>query len=261
MAVSLVDSHCHIPLLQPEIPAESILKQASDLGVGHMLCASVDIKSYPDVLALAQEHDSIFASVGVHPNTEAEQEIDTEQLSELAADSDVVAIGETGLDYFRSQGDLEWQRNRFRTHIRAAKEVGKPLIIHSRDAKEDVIKILLEEGADEVGGVMHCFVDDWETAQRAMEMNFYISFSGIVTFKNALELKSVAQKIPLERVLVETDSPYLAPVPYRGKQNQPAYVYYVALHVAELRGMEMEEISSVTTQNFFQLFKTAVANN
>ena len=222
-----------------------------------MLCVSIDLESYPEILALAQEYASIFASVGVHPNTEVTQEPGVEQLVELAADSRVVAIGETGLDYFRSQGDLEWQRERFRNHIRAAKEVDKPLIIHSREAKEDVIIILEEEGAATVGGVMHCFVDDWETAQHAMALNFYISFSGIVTFKNASELQSVAKQVPLDRILVETDSPYLAPVPFRGKQNQPAYVYYVARYIAELRGIEEEEISTVTTQNFFQLFKDA----
>lgn len=256
---SLVDSHCHIPLLQPETSIESILKQASDLGVDYMLCASIDMDSYPDVLLLAQRHDRIFASVGVHPNAKNGQEISPERLVELATDDNVIAIGETGLDYYRSQGDLEWQRERFRTHIRAAKEVGKPLIIHSREAREDVLKILQEEGADEVGGVMHCYVDDWQTAQQAMAINFYISFSGIVTFKNALELRSVAEKIPLERILIETDSPYLAPVPYRGKQNQPAYVYYVAQHIADLRNMDLAEISVVTTRNFFQLFKAAEA--
>jgi TatD DNase family protein len=260
MMTSLVDSHCHIPLLGTGTSIKSVLAQARELGVGHMLCASIDLESYPGILVLAQEHASIFASVGVHPNTEVKQEPSIEQLVELAADNHVVAIGETGLDYFRSQGDLEWQRERFRTHIRAAKEVDKPLIIHSREAKGDVIEILAEEGADKVGGVMHCFVDDWETAQRAMGLNFYISFSGIVTFKNASELKSVAKQVPLDHILVETDSPYLAPVPYRGKQNQPAYVYYVARHIAELRGTGEEEISTATTDNFFRLFKNAEEN-
>ncbi|OGT30524.1 MAG: hypothetical protein A2W28_07800 [Gammaproteobacteria bacterium RBG_16_51_14] len=257
----LVDSHCHIQLLESATPVTSILKEARKLGVGHMLCVSTDLESYPGILALAQEHTSIFASVGVHPNTKTEHEPSKEQLVKLALDWHVVGIGETGLDYFRSQGDREWQRERFRTHIRAAKEVGKPLIIHSREAKDDVIRILTEEGADTVGGVMHCFVDDWKTARQAMEMNFYISFSGIITFKNAGDLKSVAQKVPLDRILVETDSPYLAPVPYRGKQNQPAYVYYVARHMAELRGVEEDKFTSATTHNFFQLFNSALSIN
>ena len=257
MAVSLVDSHCHIPMIEGMEDVDSIISTALAYDVTHMLCVSIDLKSYPQILELAKSYSCISASVGVHPNTLAEVEPGVDELVRLAEDPAVVAIGETGLDYFRSKGDLEWQRERFRTHIRAAKKIGKPLIIHSREAKDDVIKILEEEGANEVGGVMHCFVDDWETAQHAMALNFRISFSGIVTFKNAQPLKEVAKLVPLDMLLVETDSPYLAPVPYRGKTNQPAYVKHVAEHIAELKNIKYEEIARISTDNFYQLFKDA----
>lgn len=237
---------------------DSILASAKANDVTHMLCVSVALESYPQILDLAKKYDCISASVGVHPNTVMEQEPSVDELVALAADPAVVAIGETGLDYFRSKGDLEWQRQRFRTHIRAALIINKPLIIHSREAKEDVIKILEEEGANEVGGVMHCFVDDWETAQQAMALNFRISFSGIVTFKNALPLKEVAKQVPLNMLLVETDSPYLAPVPYRGKINQPAYVKHVAEHIAELRESTYAAIAEASTNNFYKLFTHAI---
>lgn len=251
----LVDSHCHIPLLGKEIEVEEVIANAKALGVEHMLCVSVDLETYPEILSLAEQYDCIYASVGVHPNTTMQEEVSQETLIELASNNHVIAIGETGLDYFRSEGELEWQRERFRTHIRAAKVVDKPLIIHTREVGEDIIRILQEEGADTVGGVMHCFVEDWETAEKAMEMNFYISFSGIVTFKNAKEVQKVAQQVPLDRMLVETDSPYLAPVPYRGKPNQPGYTRYVAEFIAELQGINLEQVAEQTTANFFKLFK------
>ncbi len=254
MTISLVDSHCHIPLIEQAGGEQAIIDTAKQNKVEHMLCVSIDLETFPDVLQLAEQNKNISASVGVHPNSKIDIEPTAEQLVALASNSHVIAIGETGLDYYRSQGELGWQRNRFRVHIKAAKLAGKPLIIHSRNTKEDVIKILTEEGADEVGGVMHCFVDDWETAQRAIELNFYISFSGIVTFKNAQDLKAVARQVPLEKMLVETDSPYLAPVPFRGKQNQPAYVRHVAEHIAELRDMPYEAVAQATTDNFFKLF-------
>ena len=250
----LVDSHCHIPMLGKEMDVNQVIANAKALGVEHMLCVSVDLESYPEILSLAEQHERIYASVGVHPNTTMQEEVSQEKLIELASNDHVIAIGETGLDYFRSEGDLEWQRDRFRTHIRAAKSVNKPLIIHTRDVGEDITRILKEEGADEVGGVMHCFVEDWETAQKAMEMNFYISFSGIVTFKNAKEVQEVAKQVPLERMLVETDSPYLTPVPYRGKPNQPGYTRYVAEFIAELKGVSFEQVAEQTTANFFNLF-------
>ncbi len=258
MPTQLVDSHCHIPMIEQQGGIDAILAAARDNGVEHMLCVCIDLDSYPDVLRLAQRYDCISASVGVHPNTEVSQEPDAEHLAELASDANVIAVGETGLDYFRSKGELDWQRDRMRVHIRAAKAVQKPLIIHSREASQDVIDILAEEGADSIGGVMHCFVDDWQTAQQAMALNFYISFSGIVTFKNARELKEVAKLVPLDRLLIETDSPYLAPVPYRGKQNQPAYVRHVAEHIAELRGESFEDIAAATSDNFSKLFNKKI---
>ena len=257
MASLLVDSHCHIPLLGEDTHIDDVLNTAKQLDVGHMLCVSVDLDTWPKILELAQKYANIFASVGLHPNSQVEKEPLVDALAELANSTDVVAIGETGLDYYRSEGELEWQRQRFRTHIRAAKKVEKPLIIHSREARTDVIKILKDEGADNVGGVMHCFVDDWETAESAMKLGFYISFSGIVTFKNAKEVQEVAKKVPLERLLIETDSPYLTPIPYRGKPNQPGYVRYVAEFLAELRNEEYAAIAEQTTANFFQLFKAA----
>jgi len=250
----LVDSHCHIPMLAKDMEVSEVIANAKALGVEHMLCVSVDLETYPEILSLAEEHERIYASVGVHPNTTMQDEVSQETLVELAANEHVIAIGETGLDYFRSEGDLEWQRDRFRTHIKAAKSVNKPLIIHTRNVGEDITRIMDEEGADEVGGVMHCFVEDWETAQKAMDMNFYISFSGIVTFKNAKEVQEVAKQVPLEQMLVETDSPYLTPVPYRGKPNQPGYTRYVAEFIAELKGISFEQVAEQTTTNFFNLF-------
>ncbi len=251
----LVDSHCHIPLVEGN--ADQIIADALSAGIGHMLCVAVELDGVPDILQLAARHDCVSASVGVHPNAEVAVEPDVETLVGAAADPRVVAIGETGLDYYRSQGDLEWQRQRFRVHIRAARTAKKPLIIHSRQAKQDVLSILAEEGADEVGGVMHCFVDDWDTACRAMDLNFLISFSGIVTFKNAQPLQDVARQVPLDRMLVETDSPYLAPVPYRGKQNEPALVRYVAEQIAGLQRCTVESVAETTTDNFFRVFRDA----
>lgn len=250
----LIDSHCHIPLIQPEIELENILNEAKAQNIIHMLCVCVDLPGFPAIKQLAEEHQMISASVGIHPNTEMDKELTVDELLELADHEKVVAIGETGLDYFRSEGDLEWQRDRFRTHIRAAKESKKPLIIHTREAKEDTLKLLEEENAAEIGGVMHCFVEDWETAQRAMDMNFMISFSGIVTFKNAKELQEVARLTPIDKMLVETDSPYLAPAPNRGKTNQPAYVRHVAEFIAGLKETTIEEVAEHTTQNYKSLF-------
>jgi TatD DNase family protein len=258
----LVDSHCHIDMLDLhsfEGGVEGVLASARALGVGHMLCVSVNLEDYPGMLALVADREEVSVSVGVHPNEQGGLDPEPDVLVELAAHPGVVAIGETGLDYFRSEGDLDWQRQRFRNHIAAAKQCGKPLIIHSRDAKEDTLKIMQEEGASEARGVMHCFTGDWDMAQRAIDMDFYISFSGIVTFNSARELKEIAQKIPADRMLVETDCPYLAPVPHRGKPNQPAYVRHVAEHIAELRGESFDSIAAVTTENFKALFNPPVA--
>lgn len=231
-----------------------------DEKVGHALCVSVTLDKFPEVLALAEQFENFYASVGVHPDYENIEEPSVDVLVRLANHPKVVAIGETGLDYFRLTGDLEWQRERFRTHIRAAILAKKPLIIHTRSAAEDTLRMMQEEGAAQVGGVMHCFTGSLDVALAAISMGFYISFSGIVTFKNATQLKEVVQKIPLDKILVETDSPYLAPVPFRGKINQPAYVKYVAQEVANLRGISLDEVMDATTANFFNLFKHANIN-
>lgn len=256
----LVDSHCHLDRLDLkawEDGLDGALRDARDNHVQHFLCVSINLEDYPLMRQLADPFAQVFFSVGVHPNETDCHEPGLEELLQLADDSRVVAIGETGLDYFRSEGDLRWQQDRFRLHIEAAKQCGKPLIIHNRDAKDDTIKILAEQNAAEVGGVMHCFVEDWETAQKAMDLNFYISFSGIVTFKSALELKQVAKNMPMDRILIETDSPYLAPVPYRGKINQPAYVKHVAECIADLKQLSFEEVAAQTSNNFFRLFSHA----
>lgn len=250
----LVDSHCHLdfPDLAADTPA--VLAEMRENGVSHALCVAVTLEDFPEVKALAEQYSNLYASVGTHPDYPDHPLVTPDELIRLADHPKVVAIGETGLDYFRLQGDLEWQRERFRTHIRAARTVAKPLIIHTRASAKDTIAIMREERAGEAGGVMHCFTENWETAQAALDLGFYISFSGIVTFKNALAIKDVAKRVPLDRLLVETDSPYLAPVPYRGKTNRPAWVRYVAAEVARLRGASFEEIASATSDNFFRLF-------
>lgn len=225
--------------------------------VTHALCVSVDLETLPQVLAIAERFPNVFASVGVHPDHQGVEEPDVARLVELAAHPRVVAIGETGLDYYRLEGDLEWQRARFRNHIRAANYTGKPLIVHTRAAAEDTLRIMREEAADRVGGVMHCFTETQAVADAALEMNFLISFSGIVTFKNAQALKDVARKVPLDRMLIETDSPYLAPVPNRGKTNQPAFVRHVAEEIGRLKGVSLEAVGKATSDNFFRLFRDA----
>jgi len=249
-----VDSHCHInfPELVQQLP--TVLDAMAANKVTHALCISVNLPELPGVLKLAADHEQIYATVGVHPDAEDTPEPSVDDLVALAAAPKVVAIGETGLDYYRLTGDLEWQRKRFRNHIHAARACRKPLVIHTRSAGDDTIAIMREERAGEAGGVMHCFTETWEIARAALEQGFHISFSGIVTFKNAQALKEVARRVPMERMLIETDSPYLAPVPYRGKTNQPAYVRYVAEEIARLRGLAVEEVAQATSENFFRLF-------
>jgi TatD DNase family protein len=256
-----VDSHCHINF--PELAADmpEIRSQMLAANVGHALCVSVTLDKFPEVLNLAEQYENFYASVGVHPDYEDIEEPTIEELVRLANHPKIIAIGETGLDYFRLTGDLEWQRMRFRTHICAAILTAKPLIIHTRNAAEDTLRIMAEEGAYKVGGVMHCFTESLDVALRSIEMGFYISFSGIVTFKNATQLKEVAKAIPLNKMLIETDSPYLAPMPFRGKINQPAYVKYVAQEIANLRGISLDEVMHATTHNFFKLFQHANKNN
>ncbi len=249
-----VDSHCHInfPELRERLPA--ILDAMAQNRVTHALCASVNLEELPGLLDMASAHHNIFASAGVHPDYQDVEEPSEDQLCELAKHPKVVAVGETGLDYYRLTGDLEWQRARFRTHIRAARRCQKPLIIHTRAAADDTIRLMREERARDIGGVMHCFTETREVARAALEQNFYISFSGIVTFKSARELKEVAQLVPLDRMLIETDSPYLAPTPHRGKTNEPAWVMHVAEEIARLRGTSVEAVGKATTDNFFRLF-------
>jgi len=253
----LVDSHCHLdfPDLAGRLP--EVLARMSEHGVELAVCIGVNLEDFPQVLALAEANPRLYATVGVHPEYTDVEEPDEARLLALASHPRVVAIGETGLDYYWQKDRPEWQRQRFRTHIRAARRCGKPLVVHTRDSAADTLRVLREEGAGEVGGVMHCFTENWASAEEALDLGFHLSFSGIVTFKNAAIVKEVAQKCPLDRLLVETDSPYLAPVPYRGKQNEPAYVKYVAEEIARLRGTSLETITQATTDNFFKLFKYA----
>jgi len=257
MALSLTDSHCHLNFESLRNNLSQVLQNARDNGVGHMLCIGVTLEKFPEVIALAYDYPNIFASVGVHPDEQDGCDPTVEQLVELAQDPRVVGIGETGLDYFRLKGDMRWQQERFRRHIRAAREADKPLIIHTREAAADTLQILREERAEQVGGVMHCFTETWETARAALDLGFYISFSGIVTFRNADALRTVASQVPLNRLLIETDAPYLAPVPYRGKTNEPALVRCVAEQIASLHRVSVDEIAAITTDNFFRLFRAA----
>ncbi len=254
-----IDSHCHINFPELAVRLPEIFGKMAENRVSHALCVSVDLPDFPQVLDLAEKYPNVYASVGVHPDYEDTPEPSVEELVRLSRHPKIVAIGETGLDYYRLTGDLEWQRERFRNHIRASRATGKPLIIHTRAASEDTIRIMREEGAGTgqggAAGVMHCFTESLEIAEAAMEMGFYISFSGIVTFKNAKELQAVALAVPLERMLIETDSPYLAPVPHRGKMNEPGFVCHVAEFLAKLKGLPLERVAQQTTDNFFNLFK------
>lgn len=253
----LVDSHCHLdfPDLAQRLP--EILERMQLNDVGCAVCIGVNLEDFPRVLALAESHPHLYATVGVHPEYTDAEEPTEQKLIELSNHPKVIAIGETGLDYYWQKDRPEWQRDRFRRHIRAAIATDKPLVVHMRNAADDTLRILAEEGAQAVGGVMHCFTENWEVARQALDLGFYISFSGIVTFKNALAIKEAAQKTPLDRILVETDSPYLAPVPYRGKINEPGYVRHVAEEIAHLRDLSLKEVSEATTANFFKLFKHA----
>lgn len=255
----LVDSHCHLNFDPMGQHVDQVVQRAHEQGIGHMLCVSVNLEAYPEVLSIAERYPNVYASVGVHPNEQSGAEPNVAQLVKLAQHERVVAIGETGLDYFRCTGDMGWQQQRFRNHIEAAKQTRKPLIIHTREAAQDTMRMLEEESAQEAGGVMHCFVEDMAIAERALALGFYISFSGILTFKNAEDLRDVARQVPLDRILVETDSPYLAPVPHRGQSNEPAYVRHVAECLAELRNLSVDEVSELTTDNFFRLFHQAQA--
>lgn len=253
----LVDSHCHLDFPEFSDRIDQILETMGQNGVALALCAGVTLERFTALVALVEAHPQLYASVGVHPDTREGFDPDISTLVRLSNHPKVVAIGETGLDYFRMEGDLEWQRERFRKHIRAAIEVKKPLIIHTRAASQDTLRIMAEEHAETVGGVMHCFTESSDVADAAMELGFYISFSGIVSFKNAHEIKEVAKMIPLDRLLIETDSPYLAPIPHRGKTNEPGFVLHVAEEIARIRGIDITEVATATTRNFFDLFPSA----
>ena len=253
-----IDSHCHLDFPELEAERANVLALMQSNAVTHALTISTTLKTFPAVRAVAEAHDNIWCSAGVHPDEQVDDhEASLEELLAMADHPKVIAIGETGLDYYRLAEPLDWQRERFRVHIRAAKQTGKPLVIHTRNAHADTLRIMREEGAAEVGGVMHCFTEVQEVADAAIAMNFYISFSGIVTFKTARDLKEVAKNVPLGRMLIETDSPYLAPMPFRGKMNQPGYVKHVAEHIAQLRGISVDDVAQATTRNFFTLFKDA----
>lgn len=255
--MQFIDSHCHLNMLDLT-PYKgnlgAVISQAQSVGVSHILCVGIDLEHAGEVIEIAENYPNVYASVGIHPSEKITPSYN--EIIALAAHPKVIALGETGLDYHYPDTDKEEQQKRFRLHIAAARELKKPLIIHTRDAREDSIQILREENADKIGGVLHCFTENWEMAQQAMALNFYISFSGIITFKNATEVAEVAKKTPLEKMLIETDAPYLTPVPHRGKKpNEPQYVTLVAAKIAELKNLSIKNVSEQTTQNFFSLFK------
>ncbi len=256
----LVDSHCHLDCIDLEKfdnDFDKLIQHTNDSGIEHMLCVSINLKAYPGMLEKVRAYPNISVSAGMHPMADESDEFSIEYLTDLATDKKVVAIGETGLDYFYHKGDPTWQQERFRAHIQVANKVDKPVIIHTRDAGKDTINILQQENADKCRGVIHCFTETQDFANQAMELGFMISISGIVTFKNADALRKIAKTIPDERLLIETDSPYLAPIPHRGKQNQPAFVKHVAETLAEIRNTSVEHIAEVSRNNFYELFKLA----
>lgn len=253
----IIDSHCHLDRLD----WPTALLHAKENHVYEYLCVCIDLDNFPAILNIAQTEKNVYASVGVHPTEHEGQAVSKHALLALAQHAEVIAIGETGLDYFHCKGEMTWQQERFRTHIAVANIIKKPLIIHTREARDDTIQIMREENAGAIGGVMHCFTETKEMAKQALDLNFYISFSGIVTFKNATALQEIAQYVPLDRILVETDAPYLAPAPFRGKTNQPAYTRYVVEKIAELRGISAEKVAAQTTKNFRQLFQLSQQNS
>ncbi len=259
MTILLTDSHCHLNMLDPATAGtiNDVINRARESGVCHFLNVSVRLDEFPALLATAEQYPFVSASIGLHPNEDEVVDNLHDVLMKHGAHQKVVAVGETGLDYFRSTGNLDWQRDRFRVHIDVARQLKKPLIIHTRDAMQDTIDILQHEKAEKIGGVMHCFSGDWAQAQQALELGFYISFSGVVTFKNAKIIQDAASKVPLDRMLIETDAPYLAPTPHRGKANEPGYVRHTAEFIANMRGITLEEFGRRTTNNFFTLFAGA----
>jgi TatD DNase family protein len=260
----LVDSHCHLDRVSLKPYAGSfpaLMEATAAAGVEHMLCVSIDLEHYPKMRELIDPFLRVSVSVGVHPNERHRRDPSPEELVELASDPRNVAIGETGLDYYRSEGDLSWQQQRFRNHIAAARACAKPLIVHTRDARQDTITILREEQAQDVGGVLHCFTETWEMARQALDLGFYISFSGIVTFANAEDLREVARQVPLDRILIETDCPYLTPVPHRGRPNEPRFVSHVAECIGHVRSIDPADVAEVTRENFYRLFKPSLTES
>ncbi len=252
-----IDSHCHpymLDVYKDESTFDQWMRDTNDAGVSAMLCVAVDMQTAKTALKIAEKYDYVYASVGSHPSEKEEDDLSIETLVEFAQHKKVVAIGETGLDYHYNSDQLDVMRKRFRDHIRAAIRAKKPLIIHTRNAREDTLTIMREEKADQISGVMHCFTESLEMAKAALDLNFYISFSGIITFKNAQELVQVAHYVPLEKMLIETDSPYLAPVPFRGKTNEPKYVKYVAEKIADIKNISVEIVAQKTSDNFRKLF-------
>ncbi|MEE3320570.1 MAG: TatD family hydrolase [Pseudomonadota bacterium] len=259
-AATFVDSHCHLDRLNLEAHGgdfSAMMAATEEAGVSHMLCIGVDLETFPDVQALAEQYPQVFASVGVHPLYKESREPSVAELLERAAHPKVIAIGETGLDYFYAKEEREWQKRYFIAHIEAARQTGLPLVVHTRGAKDDTLNLLREHGGGDVKGVLHCFTEDLDMAQQAIELGFYISISGIVTFRNAQSLRDTVKALPMEKLLIETDAPWLAPVPFRGKPNEPRFVANVAECVAELKGVSVEELASITADNFFTLFNKA----
>ena len=254
----MIDTHCHLNLLDLAPfngSEEDMITDMLDHGVKRVVCISIDLETLPEVLSFADRYDAVYASVGVHPSSSLEAGPDVDTLVILAQKPKVVAIGETGLDYHYNDSGLENMREQFRTHIQAAQAVKRPLIIHTRAAQKDTIQIMQDEQARDVGGIMHCFTETQAMAKASMDMGFYISFSGIVTFKNAANVQAVAEYVPLDRMLIETDAPYLTPVPFRGKPNRPSYVRFVAEKIAELKQCSVEEVMSITTDNAIKVFQ------
>lgn len=258
--INLVDSHCHLDRLDLKAydgDFQALMAATEADGVSHMLCIGVDLETFPQVRELAERHDNIHATVGVHPLYKDSREPNASELANLAVHPRVVAIGETGLDYFYARKERDWQQVRFVEHIRAARDTGLPLVIHTRGAKDDTLALLRKEGQGEVRGVLHCFTEDLDMAEQAMDLGFYISISGIVTFRNAEALRDTVRQLPLERLLIETDAPWLAPVPHRGKPNEPRFVARVAECVADLKQIPVAELARITRDNFYTLFQKA----
>ena len=252
-----VDSHCHLDCIELDEfddDFDILIQRCLDAGVEHMLCVSIDMHKYPNMLEQVRRYPQVSVSAGVHPMAKQEEDVDAKALKQIASNEKVVAIGETGLDYYYNKGDTKWQQERFRTHIQCAVELDKPVIVHTRDAGKDTLDILRQENAQQCGGVIHCFTETMEFAEKALELGFMISFSGIITFRNAEALREVARQVPDSHLLIETDAPYLAPTPFRGKQNYPAHVKHVAQKLAEIRNTSIEHIAEVSKDNFYLIF-------